>query len=72
MLNDWKEIREDVWKNKKAKMYVYITWFGKQGDVRYEIFHTRNMYFAGKRISVRNFKLKTEARNLARQYMRSH
>jgi hypothetical protein len=37
-LKDWKKTQEDVWRNKKSKMYVYITWFGYQGNVKYEVF----------------------------------
>ena len=71
-LKDWKLIREDMWKETKDDDgYIYITWHGSQGNVKYDVFRTLNINYGGTSLK-KNFKTKSQALKYARAYMRKH
>jgi len=71
-IKDWKKTREDVWKETKDNNgYIYITWHGSQGKVRYDVFRTLNINYGGTALK-KNFKTKTNALKFAKAYMRTH
>jgi len=69
-LKDWKKKKEDVWKRVNGN-YIYITWYGSQGNVKYDVLKTSNINYGGMRLK-NNFKSKSAALSFAKSYMRSH
>ena len=71
-LKDWKKIKKDVWKETKDKNgYIYITWHGSQGNVKYDVFRTLNINYGGTSLK-KDFKSKSQALKFAKSYMRTH
>jgi len=73
-LKDWMQRKVSglpVWKRKGEDEYIYVTWHGSQGNVKYDIFRTTSMNRGGSSIK-KNISTETKAKVFAKAYMRKH
>jgi len=73
-IKDWKQRKVfglPVWKHKHSPFHIYITWYGSQGNMEYDVRLTDNINLGGTRLKHR-FKSISSATKYARSYMRTH
>ena len=61
----------NVWKKLKTNKWVYITWYGSQGNIKYDVRLTLKRNEGGKSIK-KGFTSKTRTLDYAIKYMKAH
>lgn len=67
-MGKWRKTGKDIWKKHKVDQWVYITWYGSQDDIHYDVRLTSKRDEGGKSLA-KGFRTRTQAMDFADAYM---